>query len=105
MGEERGGRGGIGEACTHREHSLGLAASAHVGVVDVLEHHPGLVVFARLEGEASKEEKLSPPKNPVNISSQICKMKQRKHERFFFFFFLFPHLPSFSVPNDTFSRH
>lgn len=36
-------------------------------------------------GGASKEEKLSPPKNPVNISSQICKINQRKYDRFFFF--------------------
>ena len=44
-----GGGGGGVTALTHSEHSLGLSAGAHVGVVDVLEHHPGLVVFAVLE--------------------------------------------------------
>lgn len=85
-----GGCGGADrEACTHREHPLGLAASAHVGVVDVLEHHPGLVVFARLEGGGRQKKKnCHPPKKTVNISSQICKINQRKYERFFSFFLI-----------------
>lgn len=35
-------------ACTHSEDSLRLSAGAHVGVVDLFEHHPGLVVFPHL---------------------------------------------------------
>ena len=35
-------------ACTHSEDSLRLSAGSHVGVVDVFEHHPGLVVFPHL---------------------------------------------------------
>lgn len=33
---------------THSEDSLRFPSGSHVGVVDVFEHHPGLVVFARL---------------------------------------------------------
>lgn len=34
---------------TYGEDPLGLASRAHVGVVDLLEDHPGLVVFAHLQ--------------------------------------------------------
>lgn len=33
---------------TYSEDPLGLATRTHVGVVDVFEHHPGLVVFSHL---------------------------------------------------------
>lgn len=34
---------------TYGEDPLGLASRTHVGVVDLLEDHPGLVVFAHLQ--------------------------------------------------------
>lgn len=37
-----------GSVHTYGEDPLGLASRAHVGVVDLLEDHPGLVVFAHL---------------------------------------------------------
>lgn len=33
---------------TYSEDPLGLATCTHVGVVDVFEHHPGLIVFSHL---------------------------------------------------------
>lgn len=33
---------------TYSEDPLGLATRTHVGVVDVFEHHPGLIVFSHL---------------------------------------------------------
>lgn len=35
-------------AHTYSEDPLGLATCTHVGVVDLFEHHPGLIVFSHL---------------------------------------------------------
>lgn len=36
-------------SATHREHPLWVALGPHVGVVDLLQNHPRLVVFPILE--------------------------------------------------------
>lgn len=43
--------------CTHSEDSLRLSTGTHVGVMDLFEHHPGLVMFTHLW---------------VNISNIMC---------------------------------
>lgn len=51
---------------TYSEDPLGLAACTHVGVVDVFEHHPGLIVFSILGdrgGRVRQRQTLSPLHN------------------------------------------
>lgn len=51
---------------TYSEDPLGLATCTHVGVVDVFEHHPGLIVFSHLGhrgGQLRQRQTLAPLHN------------------------------------------
>lgn len=54
---------GRGDPPTHREHLLRGPLSSHVGVMDLLENHPSLVVFAHLVNQGETGE------NPVLMSA------------------------------------
>lgn len=41
---------------TYREHLLGGPLSPHVGVMDLLENHPGFIMFAHLESQRQRHE-------------------------------------------------
>lgn len=48
-GPSGGLRGRMGGAVAYGEDSLRMALGAHVSVMDLLQHHPGLVVLPILE--------------------------------------------------------
>lgn len=58
------GGSALGWGGPYREDPLGVALGPHVGVVDLLQHHPSLVMLAILQGRAQAHPRTNPAPVP-----------------------------------------